>query len=109
MNPPSTTLKGKLVVTGWCGFNAVQVIGGNIDSSKIQKTWEFNAGGKDTVFANVFRIANNCAFDTLLLSRNDTFSFQLSDTLYQQTCEYCMIAWPGGLNVANTIINVQRQ
>ena len=109
MSPPPSTLKGKLVVSGPCGFYAIQVLSGNIDSTKIQKSWNYQFGGADTVYTHVFRASNLCVFGGYGLSRNDTFSFQLTDSVFVQNCAICEIAWPAGLNVANAVIDVHRQ
>jgi hypothetical protein len=109
IQPPPSVLKGKLVVNGPCGFYAVEVISGNIDSTKIQKTWEYLSGKTDSVYRNVFRVSDLCVFGGYGLSKNDTFSFELTDSVIVQDCMICQIAWPGGLNVMNTVVHVRRQ
>lgn len=109
MNSSTSTLKGKLVVDGPCGFYAIQVLSGNIDPSRIQRTWKYEFGQTDTIYSNVFRASNICVFGGYGLSKNDTFTFRLTDSVEVQNCMICEIAWPAGLNVASTVTDVHRQ
>ena len=98
-------LTGKLVVNGPCGFYVVQVLSGNVDSSRLAKSWKYTTG--DTTFSNVFLVNDPCRFDGYGLSKNDEFTFQMNDSVFVQNCMLCMIAWPPTPGVSNTVSNVQ--
>ena len=105
--PSSSTLVGKLVVSGPCGFYVVQVLSGDIDSTRIQKTWEYKFSKTDTVFTNVFRVSDICSFNGYGVGLNHTFSFEFTDSTLVENCMNCLIAWPSAPNVANTVDHVQ--
>ncbi|HWB93071.1 MAG TPA: hypothetical protein VG605_14510, partial [Puia sp.] len=99
---PPERLVGKLVITGPCENYAIQLISGNIDSSKIMALWR----NGDSTYTNVFSVSNRCTFARYGLKRGDKFSFLLNDSLDVQTCMQCeiYIALPP---VWNTVTGVQ--
>jgi len=101
---PSGMLKGKLVINKPCGNFVVQVIGGDIDPTRLLKTWTDSVG--DTTYSNVFRVANACNFGGAGLLQNDIFQFKLNDTLIGQNCMLCMIFYPTPA-VSNTVSHIK--
>lgn len=105
VSPQPVLLTGKLVVNGPCGFYAVQVLSGNVDSSRLVKSWKYTSG--DTTFSNVFMVSDACTFGGYGLSKNDEFTFEMNDTTIVQNCMLCMIAWPPTPAISNTVSKVQ--
>ena len=85
-------LTGKLVVNAACGHYVVQVLSGNVDSSRLVKSWKDPAG--DTTYSNVFAVSNACTFAGFGLSRGDIFTFTMNDAVIAQNCMLCMIFYP---------------
>ena len=105
ISPPPSLLTGKLVVNGPCGFYVVQVLSGNIDSARLAKSWKYTTG--DTTFSNVFMVNDRCTFGGYGLSKNDEFTFEITDTVIVQDCMLCLIAYPPTPAVSNTVTHVQ--
>jgi hypothetical protein len=101
---PPGFIKGKLVVNGPCGNYVVQVVEGDIDPSRLLKTWTDSV--RDTTYTNVFRVANACDFGGARLLQNDIFQFKLNDTVIVQNCMLCMIFYPTPA-VSNTVSHIQ--
>lgn len=105
VNPDKLT--GKLVVAGPCGQYVIQVLKGDLDSSRIQKMY-LDSGffGKGERYSNVFTVRNVCDFAGYHLSKNDIFTFVLKDTLPDQNCAVCLIYYPVP-TITNTVQQVQ--
>jgi hypothetical protein len=104
-NPPGDTLKGKLVLNGPCGNYVIQVLEGNISPDKMVASWK--QPQTDSVFTNVFTVANSCNFGGNNLQQEDIFTFQLDATPAPQNCMLCMIYVPTP-TVSNAVKNVQK-
>lgn len=83
-------LTGKLVVNGPCGYYAIQLLNGNIDTANIVASWYDT--DNDSTYTNIFSVTNFCNFGTNNLSKDDIFTFQLDPNPPAQTCLRCLIA-----------------
>ncbi|GGB04378.1 hypothetical protein [Puia dinghuensis] len=103
----SPTLTGKLVIDGPCSNYVIQVLSGNIDSSKIVASWKDSTFGHDTTYTNVFTVSDFCTFGNNHLSQGDVFTFRITDSVPVQTCMQCLIYVPTPQK-RNAVIDVQK-
>lgn len=110
-DPSQNILTGKLVIDSDCsGQGAVQVLAGQIDSSRLMASW--TDPDNDSVYHNVFRIAgvrDMCAISGYGVTKGDTFQFQIDPNPQNLVCNTCAIytnaAFPP---VSNSVMNVKK-
>jgi hypothetical protein len=85
-----TTYKGRLEIAGICMNYTIQLLEGNLDSSKINSTWTDEVSGKK--YKNVFRLENPCDFPQTIKEGNE-FSF-IIDTTENKPCAVCEAYYP---------------
>ena len=88
------------VIGGICSQYTIQLIDGDMDPARYVKTWKNNM--TDSVYHNVFAVANYCYFNTQNLQKGDVFQFNLLADSAVQNCAVCLIYEPIP-PVANTI------
>jgi hypothetical protein len=98
-------LTGKMVINRPCGHYVIQVLSGDYDRGRVAASWKDTLA--DSIYTNVFTVANVCHFDGGGLAVNDTFSFRMNDTVIVNNCMVCMIFYPTP-SVTNTVDHVQR-
>ena len=98
-------LTGKLIVNGPCSHYVIQLEKGTIDSEHITATWLDH--DNDSIYNNVFTVANYCTFGNYGLQKGDVITFQVDPNPPAQTCAICLIAVdvPPKLNA---VVNVKR-
>ena len=104
-HPSGNTLTGKLVVNGPCGNYVIAVLEGTIAPDKVVASWK--QPGTDSVFTNVFTIANRCSFGGNHLVQGDIFTFRIDSTPPPEDCAVCLIYVPTP-NVNNAVTDVQK-
>lgn len=91
---PTSTFTGKLVINAPCGNFVIQVLSGPIDSVQLVKSWKDTAN--DSVYTNVFTVANKCGFPQYGLVQGDVFTFKLvlPPRISMDNCLLCMVYYP---------------
>lgn len=84
--PESNCAKGKLVVKSGCREYVIQVIQGNIGSSKVTAVWFDLESG--VTYNNVFAVSNYCDI-TDTLPQGKEFYFDVLDNNPPQGCSTC--------------------
>jgi hypothetical protein len=84
-------LTGKFLFSGVCSNYTIQLLEGYIPPDKIVASWK--NGSNDSVYTNVFAVANMCDFDKYHLKQGDVFTFELL-TPYAQDCPVCFAYYP---------------
>jgi hypothetical protein len=87
----SGKLKGKLVIKELCSHYVVQIIDGNVDSSKVVNNWKDEK--RQVIFDKVFAVANRCDFPSRL-NEGDEFEFTFDPNPAPQNCAVCMAYYP---------------
>ena len=88
----SGNLIGKLVIKELCSHYVVQVIGGEVDSSKVVDGWKDEK--RNVSFNKVFTVANRCDFPANDLKEGEEFEFVFDANPAVQTCMVCMAYYP---------------
>lgn len=87
---PAGCLKGKLEIAGICRNYTISVTGGNIDSSRVEKTWTDPNTNK--TYQNVFRLGSSCSFPNDI-KEGDEFYFTITDK-EDKDCATCLAYYP---------------
>jgi hypothetical protein len=87
----SGRLRGKLVIKELCSHFVVQVISGNVDTSKVVNEWKDEK--RKATFDKVFTVANRCDFPSSL-NEGDEFEFSFDPNPAPQNCAVCMAYYP---------------
>jgi hypothetical protein len=82
--------KARLEIKGICMNYTISLLEGDIDSSKIEKSWTDENSGKS--YSNAFALGNPCDFPSDI-NAGDTFYFNL-DTTEQKPCVVCQAYYP---------------
>lgn len=98
-NHSSGPFTGK-VIGNICSHYTIQLIEGDMDPARYLKTWKNDM--TDSVYHNVFSVANYCYFNTQNLQQGDVFQFNLIADSAVQNCVVCLIYEPTP-SIANTI------
>ena len=85
-----TVYTGRLIVNGPCEHYAIELTGGNMDTSLIVKSWLDT--DNDTTYTNAFAVANYCTFGANGLQKGDVFTFTINPEPMAQTCPICATA-----------------
>ena len=83
---PDNCFKGRLSLKGICNNYVIELIGGTIDLSKVETTWENPSTGKK--YTNAFALSNPCALP-VSLKEGDEFFFKLDSTQLTAECVTC--------------------
>jgi hypothetical protein len=109
-NSSQNILTGKLVIFDPCGQSAIQVLTGQIDSSKVEASW--TDPDNDSVYHNVFAvsdISNACSLSYYGLSKGDVFQFGLDPNPSKVVCYTCNDSNPVTVPpVSNAVKNVKK-
>jgi len=87
----SAKIRGKLVIKELCSHYVVQVISGNVDTSKVVSGWKDEK--RKATFDRVFTVANRCDFPSTL-NEGDEFEFTFDPNPPPQNCVVCMAYYP---------------
>jgi hypothetical protein len=82
--------KGRLAIKGICSNYTINVIEGNLDSSKISKSWTDE--NTNNTYNNVFALDNPCTFPADI-KQGDEFYFSLREEK-DKDCNVCMAYYP---------------
>ncbi|HSC38749.1 MAG TPA: hypothetical protein VLD19_12790 [Chitinophagaceae bacterium] len=105
MDHPGNVLKGKLLFNGFCGQYTIQLLEGYIPPEKIVASWKFPYS--DSVYPNVFAVANACTFGGNHLQQGDVFTFELDTPVPPQNCALCLAYFPTP-PISNAVKDVQK-
>lgn len=83
--------KGRLEVKGQCMNYTIKVLEGNIDPSRMMRSWKDEGTGK--VHENVFRLGSVCNFPPEI-QQGDEFYFRIESTPGAKGCAVCMAYYP---------------
>ena len=89
-NKKTGCYKGRLEVKGICSNYTIAVLEGNLDSSKISKTWTDETTNK--TYSNVFALDSRCSFPADI-KEGDEFYFTVREA-GDQNCNVCMAYYP---------------
>lgn len=101
----SSSLTGKLVITGPCNHYIVQVLEGSYTPSQVDTSWTDTL--HKSVYKNVFAVANECDFAMNGLAAGTIFSFEWEPAMSAQTCVECLAASPAPSKL-NAVRNVRK-
>lgn len=82
--------KGKLSIKALCMNYTIELLEGNMDTSKIAASWTNESTGK--TYHNVFALGSPCTFPAKL-NEGDTFYFVI-DSMPDRECAVCMAYYP---------------
>ena|ERR1700730_6617179 len=88
----SGKLKGKLVIMELCSNYVVQVVDGEVDTSRLVNGWRDEK--RKMVYDKVFTVANRCDFPATDLKEGDEFEFMFDGNPAPQNCMVCMAYYP---------------
>ena len=83
-----------------CSQYTIQLVSGDMDPARYVKDWKNEQ--TDSVYHNVFAVANYCDFNKSGLRNGDVFQFYLLSDSTPQNCAVCLIYSPRP-NLYNTI------
>jgi len=92
INSDTDTLKGRLVVSELCGHYIIELISGQIDSSKLAVDWHDEK--RNATYKQSFSVINVCSFEKAGLKEGDVFSFKVDGNATPETCAVCMAYYP---------------
>jgi len=95
-------LRGKLILAAGCGNYVIQLQKGYLPPDRINTTWKDPL--TDSVYTNVFTVANACSFNAAKLVLGDVISFRVDNStpVPVQDCIFC--AWYRPAPPANNIV-----
>ncbi|MHA8053778.1 hypothetical protein [Aquirufa sp. Wall-65K1] len=84
--PKATCLKGRLALKGVCMNYVIEVIEGQVDSSKVELAWQNPMTNK--VYTKAFALKSICSFPENL-KEGDEFYFSISALPEDKMCAQC--------------------
>lgn len=95
-------LRGKLVLAAGCGNYVIQLLHGKLPPDRINTTWKDPL--TDSVYTNVFTVANACDFNASKLVLGDIIRFRVDNSgpVPVQNCVFC--TWYRPAPPANNIV-----
>ena len=82
--------KGKLAIKGICSNYTITVLEGNLDSSKISKSWTDE--NTNRTYSDVFALNSPCSFPADI-NEGDEFYFKVKEE-EDKNCNVCMAYYP---------------
>jgi hypothetical protein len=83
---PENCYKGRLSLRGICNNYVIELVGGTLDTARIEAQWKNPDTGK--IYKNAFALSNPCALP-VSLKEGDEFYFKLDSTQLTETCITC--------------------